>query len=63
MIGGHERGWCGHVPNEEVSYHECCVQDVMIEDFQRLFVELTQHLVAQNMEMNCDIDSRNSESI
>jgi len=34
----------------------------MIEDLQRQVAKLTQHLVAQNMEMYCDIDGRNLES-
>jgi len=62
MTGDRGRGWRRHVPNEEVSYHERSVQDVMIEDLQRQVAELTKHLAAQIMEMNCDIDGRNSES-
>jgi hypothetical protein len=34
MTGGHGRSWGGHVLNEEVSYHEGSVQDVMIEELQ-----------------------------
>jgi hypothetical protein len=39
MTGG--CGWHGQVPNEEVSCHECSLQDVMIEDLQRQVAELT----------------------
>jgi prephenate dehydrogenase len=56
------RGWRGQVPNEKVPYHECNVQDIMIEDLQKQVVELIQHLAAQNMEMYRDIDDCNSES-
>jgi hypothetical protein len=56
MTGG--RGWHGQVSNEEVSYHECCLQDV-----QGQFAELTQRLAAQNMEMYRNIDNRYSVSI
>jgi hypothetical protein len=45
---------------KEVPYHECNVQDVNFEDLQRQVVELTQRLLAQNMEMYHDIDGRNS---
>jgi hypothetical protein len=55
-------GQCGQVPNEEVPYHECSIQDVMIEDLQRQVVELTQSLAAQYLEMYCYIDSHNSKS-
>ena len=34
----------------------------MIEDLQRQVAELTQHVTAQNLEMNCDVDGRNSNS-
>jgi hypothetical protein len=54
MTGG--RGWHGQIPNEEVPYHEHSVQVLMIEDLQKQFVELTQHLAMQNMEMYRDID-------
>jgi hypothetical protein len=60
--GGRGCGWRGQVINEEVSYHKCDVQDVTIEDLQRQVAELTQRLAAQNMEINCNIDGRNSES-
>jgi hypothetical protein len=40
MAGGRSRH--GHVPNKEVLYHECSIQDVMIEDLQRHVTELTQ---------------------
>jgi hypothetical protein len=60
MTGGHGSNWCGQIPNEEVPYHECNVQDVNFEDLQRQVVELTQSLLAQNMEMYRDIDGRNS---
>jgi hypothetical protein len=56
------RGWRGQVPNEKVPYHECNVQDIMIEDLQKQVVELIQHLAAQNMEMYRDIDDCNSLS-
>jgi len=45
------RGWRGQVPNEEVSYHEYNLQDVMIENLPRQVVELTQRLATQNMEI------------
>jgi hypothetical protein len=48
--------------NEEVPYHVCSVQDVMIEDLQRHVTELAQHLAVQNLEMYCDVDSHNSKS-
>jgi hypothetical protein len=35
---------------------------VMIEDLQRRVTELTQRLAVQNMEIDCDIDNRNSKS-
>jgi len=38
------RGHRGQVPNEEVSYHECSIQDVMIEDLYRQVAELIQSL-------------------
>jgi hypothetical protein len=60
MAGG--RGQRGQVLKEEVPYHEHNIQDVMIEDLQRQVAELTQRLAAQNLEMYCDIDGRNSES-
>lgn len=61
MTGGRSRGWSGQVRNEEVSYHERSVQDLMIEDLQRLQVaELTQRLVVQNIEMYRDISDRDS---
>jgi hypothetical protein len=60
MIGA--RGRRGQAPNEEVPYHECSVQDMMIEDLQRQVVKLTQNLAVQNLEMYCNIDSHNSES-
>ena len=34
----------------------------MIEDLQRQVAELTQHLVAQNLKMYCDVDGRNLKS-
>jgi hypothetical protein len=34
-------GWRGQVPNEEVSYHDCNVRDMTIEDLQRQVAELT----------------------
>jgi hypothetical protein len=60
MIGG--RGWREQVPNEEVSYHECNLQDVIIEDLERQVMELTQRLATQSMEMYRDIKGSNSES-
>jgi len=62
MIGDRGRGWRKQVPNEGFAYHERNVQYVMIKDLQRQVAELTQRLTAQNMEMNCDIDGRNSKS-
>jgi hypothetical protein len=62
MIGDRGRGWRKQVPNEGFPYHERNVQYVMIKDLQRQVAELTQRLTAQNMEMNCDIDGRNSKS-
>jgi hypothetical protein len=62
MIGSHDRGWHEHVLNEEVSYHERSVQNVIVEDLQRQVAKSTQHLAGQNMEKNCDIDGHNSES-
>jgi len=53
-------GWRGKDPNKEVLYHECSVQDVMIEDLQQQVVELTQRLATQNMEMYCDINGHDS---
>jgi hypothetical protein len=38
---GRGRGWCRQVPNEEVTYHERSLQDVIIEDLQRQVAELT----------------------
>jgi hypothetical protein len=35
MTGDCGRGQREKVLNEEVSYHECSVQDVMIKEFQR----------------------------
>jgi hypothetical protein len=60
MAGGH--GQRGQVSNEEVPYHACSVQDVMIEDLQRQVAELTQRLATQNLEMYSDVDGRNSKS-
>ena len=62
MAGGCGRGRRGQVLKEEVPYHERNIQDMMIEDLQRQVAELTQHLAAQNLEMYCDIDGRNSYS-
>lgn len=61
MVGS--RGRCGQVLilNQEVSYCERSVQDVMIEDLQRQVAELTQHL-AQTMELKRNTDIHNSES-
>jgi hypothetical protein len=42
VAGGH--GQDGQVLNKEVPYHECSIQDVMIEDLQRQVAELTQRL-------------------
>jgi hypothetical protein len=56
------RAWRREVPNEDVSYHEHNLQDVIIKDLQWQVAELTQRLVAQNMEMYRDIDGRNSKS-
>jgi hypothetical protein len=61
MTGGCGFCWGGLVSNEEASYHERSLQDVMIEDLQRQVAELNQRLAAQNMEMYCDIDGHNSE--
>ena len=55
-------GQRGQVPNEKVPYHERSIEDMMIEDLQRQVVELTQRLVAQYLEMYCDIDDHNSKS-
>jgi hypothetical protein len=60
MTGDRVRGWSRQVLNEEVTYHEHSVQDIMIEDLQRQVAELTQRLAAQNTEINCNIDDRNS---
>jgi hypothetical protein len=60
MTGDRVRGWSRQVLNEEVTYHEHSVQDIMIEDLQRQVAELTQRLAAQNTEINCNIDGRNS---
>jgi len=60
MAGG--RGWRGQVLNEEVPYYKCDVQDVTIEDLQRQVVELTQHLAAQNLERDHEMDDRDSDS-
>jgi len=57
-----DRGWRVQVPNGKVPYHECIIQEVMIEDLQKQVVELTQRLAAQNMEMYHDIDGRDSKS-
>jgi hypothetical protein len=62
MTGSRGRGWRGQVPNEEVSYHERNLQDLMIEDVQIHVAKLTQCLAVQNMEMYCDIDGHDSES-
>jgi hypothetical protein len=62
MAGGHGRGWCGQVPNEEVPYHKCDVQDVTIEDLQRQVAELTQRLAVQNLERDREMDDRDSNS-
>jgi hypothetical protein len=43
-------------------YHECSVQDVMIENLQRQVAELNHCLTVQNMEMHCDIDDCNPKS-
>jgi hypothetical protein len=60
MTGG--RSQRGQVPNEEVSYREHSIQDVMIEGLQIQVAKLTQRLAAQNLEMYRDIDGCNSES-
>jgi hypothetical protein len=59
MVGGRDRR--GQVLNEEAPYHKYSVQDVMIEDLHRQVVQITQSLAAQNMEMHCDIDDRDSK--
>jgi len=61
MTSDRDRGRRRQVLNEEVSYHEWSVQDMMIEDLQRQVTELTQRLAMQNMEIDCDIDNRNSK--
>jgi hypothetical protein len=62
MTGGRCRSWHGHVPNEEVSYNEHSVQNMIVEDLQKLIAELTQRLAVQNIEMyrdiyGCDLES------
>jgi len=60
MAGG--RGRHGQVSNEEVPYYRRDVQDVTIEDLQRQVTDLTQHLVAQNLERDREMDDRDSDS-
>jgi hypothetical protein len=62
MASGRSCGRHQHVPNEEVTYHERSIQDVMNEDLQRQIAELTQHLATQNLVMCRGIDSRDLES-
>jgi hypothetical protein len=51
MTGGLVCGWREQHLNEEVSYHERSLQDVMIDDLQMQVAKLTQHLAMQNIEL------------
>lgn len=59
MASGHS--WRGQVPNEEVTYRERNVQDVIIEDLQRQVAELTWRL-EQIMEGDRDMEDHGLES-
>ena len=61
MVGN--RTWRGQAPNEEVFYHKHSLQDVMIENLQRQVAKSMQLLAAQNLDMHCNIDDDDSESI
>lgn len=49
-------GLCGQGQNGEIPHCESNVQDVTIEDLYTQVAKLTQHLVAQNLEMNNKMD-------